>query len=1098
MKRSIGIVNVETLTAVLVLALLAAFATPAAGQLASSTSLTGTVTDTSGALIPRANVRAVNTATQVAYSAVTNQTGIYNILYIPVGTYTITVRAHGFATEVHTNIIVQNNQTVRTDFVLRVGSVATSITVTSALPPIATDDATIGQTIAATSIAQLPVNGEDALKLATLNSGVVLYNTDNAQGNPPGERFGGAGTRQIQNDVTLDGVTLMNALYMSVNFRPDPAAVQELNVLTGTYSAQYGNYLGVHINEVTKSGTNQLHGSFSEDLGNTALNANTFDFSAKPIAKEPYHFNQFNTELGGPVVIPGVYNGKDKTFFMFDYQGLRDLETPTDTYTVMTPLMRQGNFTELLPGTTLTDIYNPGCVSGNIIAPGCISPVAQKFLQVVPAPNVRSATTASGFALVNNLVEPTPSISNFNQYLTREDENISAKTHLYFRFGYQTGSPLLGAAFANDYTYAPSTQSNFVVGYTQVISPSIVNDFHFGRNRFNTTYASAYYEVPSTDATAEALDGAIGGNGAFRYMPANPGIPLISISGYTGAGNGGTNWFQGDTAWASSDSLSIVHGTHNMVGGLDLDRFLTTRRAVNEPQGEFEFTGAISSPGSAAGAPADFMLGLPQVVDTPAPEVEGSGLQWRDGFYFEDKWDASSKLTLNLGLRYELDTVPVSPTGYATILNATQTALIPAAADIPDPYYPLTDPWHKGWGPRFGFAYRVTNSWVVRGGFGIFYNPNQTNSYTLLDTNPPMSEAATFNSSPSAQLSFANPSGGGSAVTPAANTVTAVTLNPYMPPASMNQWSLDLERTLWSNAGLDIQYVGNHAYHLDTSWYSNEPLPSTVAFVPADRPNQNFGSIRDLDDEAWSNYDALNAILTQRFHQGLALSASYTWSHYLDISQDSNDGGAPMDPYNWALDYGNSVLDVPQRFVLSVVYQLPFLSGSKGFVRTLAAGWNVDGIFTAQSGAPFNVVVSGDPANTSRAGVERPDLIGTPIDDCGPRLVSCITNAATALAQPAAGTYGDMPRDMLFGPGLWDLDFALDKNFRIWERFNFEFRGEAFNIFNHPSFAAPGGSSGSPTFAATTTFGSSTFGDITSLAGANPTRVIQIMARLTF
>jgi hypothetical protein len=205
-----------------------------------------------------------------------------------------------------------------------------------------------------------------------------------------------------------------------------------------------------------------------------------------------------------------------------------------------------------------------------------------------------------------------------------------------------------------------------------------------------------------------------------------------------------------------------------------------------------------------------------------------------------------------------------------------------------------------------------------------------------------------------------------------------------------------------------------------------------------------------------------------------------------------------MDPYDWALDYGNSVLDVPQRFVSSLVYQLPFLSSSKGLVRTLAAGWNVDGIFTALSGAPFNVVVSGDPANTSRAGIERPELIGTPIDDCGPRLVSCITNAATALAQPAAGTYGDMARNVLYGPGLWDLDFALDKNFRIGERFNFEFRGEAFNIFNHPSFAAPGGSSGSPTFGASTTFGSSTFGDITSLAGANPTRVIQIMARLTF
>jgi hypothetical protein len=1110
MKTLPRIINTNTLTSALAIALLAALALPAKAQLASSTSLTGTVTDTSGAIVPRAQVSAVNTATQVAYHAITNRAGIYKVLYIPVGTYTLTVTAPGFEREIHTNIIVQNNQTVRTGFVLRVGSVATTVTVSSAPPPIATDQATISQTIAETSIAQLPVNGEDPLKLATLNSGVVLYNSDNAQGNPPGERFGGAGTRQIQNDVTLDGVTTMNALYMTVNLRPDPAAVQEVNVITGTYSAQYGNYLGVHINEVTKSGTNQLHGSFSEDVGNTALNANTFDFSAVPIAREPYHFNQFNAEIGGPVYIPGVYNGKDKTFFMFDYQGLRNLQTPTDTFTVMTPLMRQGNFTELLPKTTLTDIYDPSCVSGNIIASGCISPVAQQFLKVVPLPNVRSASTASGFALVNNFVTPVESISNFNQYLTREDENIGSKSHLSFRFAYQTGSPFIGAAFPNDATYAPSTQSNFVVDYTQIISPNIVNDVHFGRNAFNTTFASAYYEVPSTDPTAEALDAAVGGVGGsniFAYMPANPGIPVISISGYTGAGNGGTNWFQTDTAWVSSDSLSVIHGPQSITAGVDLDRFLTTRRAVNDPQGLFSFTGTISSPGSAAGAPADFMLGLPQVVDTPAPEVNGSGLQWRDGFYFEDKWDASRKLTLNIGLRYELDTVPLSPTGYATVLNATQTALVPIPTDIPDPYYPLTEPWHKGYAPRFGFAYRVTNNWVVRGGFGLYYNPNQTNSYTLLDTNPPMSSASVYNSSPAAQLSFVNPSGGSATAANTActlngihicgNTVTAVTLNPYMPPATMEQWSFDLERALWSNAGLDIQYMGNHAYHLDTSYYSNTPAPSTSPFVATDRPNQNFGVIRSLDDMAWSNYDALNAVLTQRFHRGLSMSLSYTWSRYLDISTDSNDGGAPMDPLNWALDYGNSILDVPQRFVAGVVYQLPFLSGSRGLVRTLAAGWNVDGIFTAQSGAPFNVVVSGDPANTSRTGVERPRLMGTPVNKCGSLLVSCIPNATAAFAQPAAGTYGDAPRDMLFGPGLWDLDFALQKDFRIGERADFQFRAEAFNMFNHPSFAPPGGGYGT-SFGATSTLGSSTFGDITSLAGANPTRVIQIMARLTF
>lgn len=1054
---------------------LVAWTAPVKAQLASSTSLTGTVTDPSNAIVPGANIRAVNTATGIAYTATTNQNGIYNILYVPVGSYTITVKASGFVTEVHSNIIVNNNQTVRTDFVLSVGAVTTSVEVTTASPPITTDDPTIGQTIAQKSINQLPVNGEDPLKLATTNSSVML-NGDNAQGNPPGERFEGAGTRQIQNDITLDGVTLMNALYMTVNFRPDPAAIQEVDVLTGTYSAQYGNYMGVHINAVTQSGTNTLHGSFSEDVGTTPFNANTFDFTPVPIAKEPYHFNQFNAELGGPVILPHIYNGKGRTFFMFDYQGLRNDQTPSQTYSVMTPLMRQGNFSEV--STPITDPYNPSCVSNNVIAQKCISPVAQQFLQVIPAPNLGSKSTASGFPLTNNLEVPILSISNFNQYLTRIDENVSSKTRFFVRYGYQSGSPFVGAPFANDATYSPNTQNNFVADYTQVLSPSMVNDFHVGYNGFNTTFASAYYENPSTDPLAEALDGAIGGGGAFAYSSANPGIPQISIAGYLGAGNGGTNWFQTDTAWQISESLTFNHGPHSIVAGFDLNRFLTTRKAVNDPQGLFQFTGAISS-----FAPADFMLGLPQVVNTPAPEVNGSGEQWRDGFYLEDKWDISKRLTLNLGLRYDYYSVPVSPTGYASVLNAAGTALIPTT--LPDPNYPLVNPWHLGWGPRFGFAYRVTNAWVVRGGFGFFYNPNQTNDYTLLDTNPPMSSAAIFNSSPSTQLTFANPSGGGSALTPAANTVSIVTVPPYFPPGAMKQWSLDVGRTLWSNAAMDVQYVGNHSYHLDTSWFNNEPYPSTTPFVAADRPNQNFGSIRTLYNGAWSNYEALNAELTQRYHHGLTMNLSYTWSHYLDISQDSNDGGAPMDPYNFALDYGNSTLDVPQRLVASSIYALPFFNGSRGWVRTLAGGWNMDGIFTIQHGMPFNVVVGGDPANTSRAGVERPNVISKPIDQCGKLLVQCVTNASTAFAQPTPGTYGNMARDMLYGPRFWDVDFALDKNFQITERLNFQLRGQGYNVLNHPSFGEP-----------QATFGAPTFGNITTLA--NPMRVIQIMGRLTF
>jgi len=557
-KTLISIISSKMLMPVLAIMLVVTFALQAAGQLASSTNITGRVTDTSGAVVPGARVKAVNNATQVAYTATTGPTGIYKILYIPVGTFTVTVTAKGFNTVVHNNIIVENNQTVRSDFALRVGSVETHVTVSAAPPPIATDSPTISQTISKHIIDQLPIDGQDPMKLAALNSSVRLSG-DNPRGNPPGERFQGAGTRQIQNDITLDGVTTMNALYMTDNLRPDPSSVQEVNVVTGTYGAQYGNYLGVHINVVTKSGTNQLHGSVSEKVGNTDFNANSYNFSGAPTSKTPYHFNQFNAEVGGPVVIPHVYNGKDKTFFMFDYQGLRNVETTSSTYTVMTPLMRQGNFTELSPQTTLTDSYNPSCVSGNQIL--CISPVAQQFLKVIPSPNVKSSSTASGYALVNNLVVPTGRTVNFDQYLTREDENIGPKTRFYFRYAYQKGSASTGGALPYDASFAPNTQSNFVVDYTQILSPNIINDVHFGRNDINVIAANAYYQDPSLQPTAQALNALIGpvnGSNIFAYQPDNPGAVGMSISGYTGSSGGGT-WWQTDTSWLTSDSLSVIH-----------------------------------------------------------------------------------------------------------------------------------------------------------------------------------------------------------------------------------------------------------------------------------------------------------------------------------------------------------------------------------------------------------------------------------------------------------------------------------------------------------------------------------------------------------
>ncbi|MGH9469134.1 MAG: TonB-dependent receptor domain-containing protein [Terriglobia bacterium] len=1040
------------------------FAAQAMAQLSSTTSLVGTITDASGAIVPGVSITAVNVAMRDTYHAVSNSDGDYSFPFVHIGTYTITASAKGFQTATHTGIIVETNQTVRTDFTLQVGQVSQTVTVTGGAPPIKTDDASVSQIINHEQIADLPLNGRDPLELAITTPGVIA-GLKGVNGVPPGEDFIGAGAREIQNEVTLDGVSIMNNLITTTNFRPSLAAMQEFQVQTGTYSAQYGGYMGVHMNLVTKSGTNQLHGSVFEFLRNDAFDARTF-FEKSSQPKIPFHRNQFGGELGGPLVIPKVYNGKNKTFFMVDYEGLRQLQSTGALATVLTPKMRTGDFSEL--STAIHDPLLPGDpnLSGNVIPTGDIAPAALKLLQFMPAPNQPGLT--------NNYVASVVTNDSWDQTVDRVDQNIGEKTRLFFRYAYITDVPVNGATNPTGGQKSPNNDTNFVVGYTQTIKPTMVNDFRIGRQSLTTNSVNYFYGDSALDALAQTVN--IPG---FAYSSANPGTPLIATTGYMTIGNGATNWFQTDETWEVNDQFSVMHGPHSIIAGFDLSKFRTGRSAVNEPQGQLNFTGQLSG-----FAPADLMLGLPASDFTPAPEIPGLVAQWRDGFFALDKWDATRKLTLNIGVRYELPTAPYTINGNATILNATNTALIPPSP--PKPGFVFVQPERTDVGPRLGLAYRLTDKWVLRGGFGIYYNPNQMNSWTFLNTNPPFSPVFDYQNNPpfaNPVVTLANPAPASAlkGQTPTPNVIT-----PGLPFFSgrMNQWSFDVERTLWQNAGLDVQYLGNYAYHLDTSFHNNTPLPGPGA-IQARRPNQLWGDIRTISNNEYSHYNALNMILTQRMSHGATLLVSYTYSHSLDEGTDSNGGGQPMDPYDWALDYGNSNWDIRHRLVADYVYALPFFSASQNvFERDVLGGWQLNGITTLQDGLPFNVVMAGDIANNGVTGVQRPNLIAHPYTTCGSgNLTNCIT--AGAFAVPALYTFGTAGRNILFGPGRVNFDFSLFKNIPIGERSHFQFRAEFFNLFNTPQFSNPNA-----------TFGAASFGTVTSTTSNN--RQIQFALQYIF
>jgi hypothetical protein len=529
------------------------------------------------------------------------------------------------------------------------------------------------------------------------------------------------------------------------------------------------------------------------------------------------------------------------------------------------------------------------------------------------------------------------------------------------------------------------------------------------------------------------------------------------------------------------------------VAGFDSRKVITNRTANNNPRGSFTFGGisfprndALNLPAATSSPISDFLLGVPSQVVTPGALYPGGGEQWRYGFFVQDKWQVSTRLTVTYGLRYELPTVPQSTTGNATILNPQQTAFIPAT--VPSKI-PLNGPDHNNFAPRFGFAYRMPSKFVIRGGFGLYYNPNQMNSYTLATTNPPFSSIFTYNQNiVSPNLTLNNPI---PPVTPSApSQPNAFTLNPYLPNATLNQWSLSLERGLWRTAGLAIEYLGSHGYHLDRSFYNNTPAPGPGS-IASRRPNQLFGEIRTIQNDLISNYQGLSFVFRQQGFKGLTMLASYTWSHTTDIGADSNGGSNVMDPYNWRRDYGNANWDIRHRFVSSFNYELPFfLSSSSKLLKNTLGGWQANGVITVQTGFPFTVGISADQANAGR-GAQRPDVIAPVTVNCGPGyLTNCISGSSFAL--PSLYTYGNLGRNTFTGPGLVNADLSFFKNIALAERFKLQFRTELFNSLNHPAFSNPA-VTWTPS---SVTPGATNFGSITTTSNNN--RQIQFGLKLLF
>ena len=1032
-------------------------ATPAAAQLASQTALVGTVTDSSGAVLAGASVVAVNAGTRDTYETTTNAEGYYNIQFVRIGVYEITVTLSGFQTSKVTGVEVTTNQITRTNVAMKVGQVNESINVVASSPILDTDSARISETIGTRAVRDLPLNGRNVWSLANTTPGVLQ-----APNSDIGQSFRGAGQREIQNSLSLDGINSSANLLAATSMRPIADAVTEVQVQTGSTSAEYGSYLGVHINVVTKSGTNAPHGSLSEFVQDETLdNRGYFENRANP--KNPRHRDQFGAQMDGPMFLPKLYDGHNKTFFMGAYEGIRANALSAGFASVPSNLMRQGNFSEIT-----TPIRNPLTgqpFPGNIIPTAQISPIARKLLEYYPSANLGGTTS--------NVQSNSESRDEIDQVLARVDQNIGNKIRLYGRYNwYDSYTRNLGIVTATG-TSQPRVNKNTLFSYTHTLSANLFNDFRVGYHRLDFNTYNPFLEGGASGVGAGL--GIPGFDGDVKYS--NPGLPSINISNFSGLGGAGTNWYQFDTTFQLSNVLAYNRGAHNVRTGFDLRRLATGRRAANDPRGRFDFTGDITGY-----SVADFMLGLPRTVITPTDQLQGHVGGWRNGFFINDNWQASGNFTLSLGLRYELNTPVQTYAGYASMLDTDGLTIIPSS--FPAQGFQFTEPNYKDIAPRLGATYRLSPKTVVRAGFGIYYNPNQMNSFTFLTNNPPLAPVSTFTSDPAnPTLSFDRPMGVAAVVTP---DMISPTRN--LPNARKDQWSFDVQRELFAGTALDLEYIGSNTSRLDRSFFSNTPQPGPGAVDPR-RPTSKFRSIRIIQNDLIADYDAVSVILRRRMSHGLQADVHYTWSRTRDMSTHSNGGGQTMDNYDIWADYGPANWDVPHRFVASYIYDVPFLkTSSNPVLKYVVAGWQVAGVSTIQSGTPVNVTTSGDRANIGISGLQRPNLVGAvPELNCQPNtttleLINCYDASAFAL-QPQF-TFGNTPRNVLRGPKFAATDLSLMKNIPVGGTAQLQIRAEIFNAFNTVNYNNPG-----------STFGAASFGRISS---AGSMRQVQLGARLSF
>jgi hypothetical protein len=1043
--RSLTVAARKTLTQMMkrILLTLAVVLTVACSATAQSfeASLTGRVTDASGAVTARARVEVTNTATGRTTTALSNEAGIYTAPGLPPGTYQVTVEHPGFKKLVQHGIKLELDQKARLDLTLEVGVVSESVDVTTEAPVLNSESGAKGQVIDNHEILDLPLNGRDFNELAYLTPGVVDL--------PEGLSNSGVtainGGRADGVNYLVDGLTNRSVSNGSAVTQPSVDAVQEFKVQTSAYAADYGTVGSGVINVALKSGTNQVHGTIYEFSRNSAMDArNFFDTTKSDMSRY-----QFGGTIGGPIVIPGKYNGRDRSFFFGSFEGLESETGDARLSRVPTDSERAGDFSSLLQGSRKTYLRDPAlsgtcdatsqaaCFPGNIIPASRFNPIAVMLLKLVPVANRTG---------VNNFQTSQVATSSKKDFILKFDQRVNDRVNLALSYVSGNGSSTspYGASNLPGFGLAGKSRTKLAgIRSSQMLRTTVVNDLRLSFSRMAGTSDWERRDDPDLMDAVQAM--------SISKDPTYAGLPRISMTGYDSIGHHAS--YPSDipvTNYQLFDALSIFRGRHSLRVGADIIYTQYYQYYPNNARGSLSVLGRVTG-GTATPVPmADFLLGLPDSGSVLLDPRRNYLTYKTEAMFIQDDFKITPTLTLNLGLRYDLLFPPVEKYNKLSSFVPELKRIVVAG----DPALPrsLVQLNKADFAPRGGFAWRPWNSsvWVVRGGYGIFYTGTAQNSIRILAANnTPYSNTQNFSRSTTNPLAytFSNPFpsyGTGVTVTTIPNGVAV-----YAGPAYMESYNFTVERRIGASLVAEVSYAGSHGVHLPRKYDVNQQIRLSPTQIVRPFPQYN-GAIQYVSFGSSSSYNALQTSLRRSFRNGVGFRANFVWSKALDECSGVTGTGSEcvaQDSYNLSLERGRSGYNRPRAFTLDFSYQLPFARGKR-----FLGGWQLNGIVKLYDGQPFTPTISS--YSFAQGGASRPDAIGSgKLDN---PTVDRWFNVADFVAVPNGSfRFGTAGRNILDGPPLKQIDLSGMKIFTLPNEQKLQFRVELFNAPNVANFYLP-------------------------------------------